>query len=89
VPGIERFTTAPKWSYFGGILGGTYILLIVLLAPKLGIGNVTVLVLMGQVLAAIIIDHFGLLGAPVHRFNWYRLAGVIFLCSGVFLIKKF
>jgi bacterial/archaeal transporter family-2 protein len=89
VPSIAQFLSAPKWSYLGGILGGTYILLIVILAPKLGIGNVTVLVLMGQIIAAMLIDHFGLLGATTHIINWQRFLGVILLCTGVFLIKKF
>ena len=89
VPAVSQFAGAPKWSYLGGILGGTYILLIVLLAPKLGIGNVTVMVLMGQVVAAIIIDQFGLLGATVHQITWQRATGIVLLCTGVFLIKKY
>lgn len=89
IPSLVQFTTAPKWSYLGGILGGTYIILIVLLVPKLGIGNVTVLVLLGQVLAAIIIDQFGLFGAQIHTINWQRFMGVILLCTGVYFIKKF
>jgi bacterial/archaeal transporter family-2 protein len=89
IPTATQFSGAPKWSYLGGILGGTYILLIVLLAPKLGIGNVTVLVLLGQILAAIIIDQFGLLGATVHAITWQRAIGVLLLCAGVYLIKKF
>ena len=89
VPSATQFAVAPKWSYLGGILGGTYILLVVLLAPKLGIGNVTVMVLMGQILAAVIIDQFGLLGAALHTITWQRAVGVTLLCAGVFLIKKF
>ncbi len=89
VPNIAQFTTAPLWSYLGGILGGMYILMIILLAPKLGIGNVTVMVLMGQIFAAMMIDQFGLLGAAVHTITWQRLVGVVLLCTGVFLIKKF
>ena len=77
VPNPQQFTNAPKWSYLGGILGGTYILLIVVLAPKLGIGNVTVMVLLGQILAAMIIDQFGLLNATVHSLNWQRIIGLV------------
>ena len=89
LPTTTQFAAAPKWSYLGGLLGGTYILLIVIAAPKLGIGNVTVMVLLGQILAAIIIDHFGLLGAAIHLLNWQRVVGIILLISGVYLIKKF
>ena len=89
VPNPQQFTNAPKWSYLGGILGGTYILLIVVLAPKLGIGNVTVMVLLGQILAAMIIDQFGLLNATVHSLNWQRIIGLVLLIAGVYLVKKY
>ena len=70
-------------------MGAIYILLIVILAPKLGIGNVTVMVLMGQVLAAVVIDQFGLLGTNVHPINWPRFVGIVLLCLGVYLVKKY
>jgi bacterial/archaeal transporter family-2 protein len=89
LPTTTQFAAAPKWSYLGGLLGGTYILLIVICAPKLGIGNVTVMVLTGQILAAILIDHFGLLGATIHLLNWKRFTGVALLIAGIYLIKKF
>jgi bacterial/archaeal transporter family-2 protein len=68
-PALQNFKSAPAWSYFGGILGAAYILLIVICAPKLGIGNVTVMVLLGQIIAAMVIDHWGLLNTPVHPIN--------------------
>lgn len=89
IPSSQQFAAAPKWSYLGGILGGAYILLIVICAPKLGIGNVTVLVLLGQILSAIVIDHFGLLNSVVHTLNWQRILGVILMIAGVYLVKKF
>lgn len=89
VPTTTQFAAAPKWSYWGGLLGGAYILLIVLCAPKLGIGNVTVLVLLGQILSAVIIDHFGMLKSPVHPVSFTRVMGVILILAGVYLVKKF
>ncbi|HNP23938.1 MAG TPA: DMT family transporter [Panacibacter sp.] len=89
VPSTQQFSGAPTWSYLGGILGGAYILLIVLCAPRLGIGNVTVLVLLGQILSALLIDQFGLLRSPVHVLNIQRIIGVILVIAGVYLVKKF
>lgn len=89
IPPSQKFSSAPGWSYLGGILGGIYILLIVICAPKLGIGNVTVLVLLGQILSAVVIDQFGFLQSPVHTINWQRIAGVILMIAGVYLVKKF
>jgi len=89
VPTLAQFAGAPKWSYLGGVLGGTYILLIVICAPKLGIGNVTIMVLLGQILAAMLIDHFGLLNATLHPINWQRLIGVGLLIAGVYIVRRF
>ncbi len=89
MPNSTAFSAAPKWSYLGGILGGAYILLIVICAPKLGIGNATVMVLLGQIIAAVIIDQFALLNAPLHTINWQRLIGVALLIGGVYLVKKY
>lgn len=89
MPATTQFAAAPKWSYLGGILGGAYILLIVICAPKLGIGNVTVMVLLGQILAATLIDQFGLLNATVHTINWQRTIGLLLMIAGVYLVKKY
>lgn len=89
VPGSGQFADAPLWSYLGGVLSGAYILLIVICAPQLGIGNVTIMVLLGQVLAAMLIDQFGLLNAPLHSLNWQRLLGVVLVVAGVYIVRKF
>lgn len=89
LPSSTQFAKVPVWSYAGGILGGAYVLLVVICAPKLGIGNVTVLVLLGQVISAIVIDHFGLLQTPVHTINWQRIIGVLLIIGGVYLVKKY
>lgn len=89
IPALQNFQSAPAWSYLGGILGAAYILLIVICAPQLGIGNVTVMVLAGQMVAATLIDHWGLLQTPVHAINWQRVAGLLLMAVGVYLVKKF
>lgn len=89
VPGSSQFADAPRWSYLGGILGGAYILLIVICAPKLGIGNVTLMVLLGQVFAALLIDQFGLLNAPIHAITWQRIVGVLLVLVGVYIVRTF
>ncbi len=88
-PGIQAYQSAPWWSYLGGILGGAYILLIVICSPRLGIGTVTTLVLLGQVVSALLIDSTGLMKTVVHPLNWQRVAGVLLVAAGVYLVKKF
>jgi bacterial/archaeal transporter family-2 protein len=89
LPGIETMQSAPWWSWFGGILGGAYIVILIFLTPKLGVGTVTGLVVAGQIIAAVIIDHFGLLNFPVHELSIYRIAGVLMMIGGVILVRQF
>lgn len=89
LPSVMQIRSAPATSYLGGVLGGAYILLIVICAPRLGIGNVTVLVLLGQILSAMIIDQWGWLNTQVHPINWQRLLGVLLVIGGVWLVKKY
>lgn len=81
-PEIPRPTIllhTPIWSWFGGFVSVLYIVLLVFLAPRLGVGTVTVLVLAGQLLSAVAIDHFGVLGASVHRLDFVRVSGLLLI----------
>lgn len=89
LPGGAQFAGAPWWGYLGGVLGGAYILLIVICAPRLGIGTVTLMVLLGQVLAALVIDQFGLLNAPLHALTWQRAVGVLLVLIGVYIVRSY
>ena len=90
LPSVAQMQTVPWYAWVGGgILGGAYIYILIYLAPKLGIANVTGLVVAGQLITAILFDHFGFMGFAVHPINWQRLAGVLLLIGGLYLIKKF
>jgi bacterial/archaeal transporter family-2 protein len=89
VPSLAMASAAPWWSWLGGVVGASYIFLLVFLAPKLGIANVTGFVVAGQIFAALLIDHFGLLNFPVHPLNFQRLAGALLMMAGLFLIKRY
>ena len=47
------------------------------------------LVLCGQVLLAVLLDHYGILGNTLHAFTPLRALGVLFLIAGVYLIHRF
>ena len=71
-----------------GVLGAFYVSVVIIIAPKIGAANTTGLVVAGQILLALLLDHFGLLGFVQHTFNVMRLIGAILLIAGVFLILK-
>lgn len=79
----------PWWAWFGGLFGAFLVTATITAAPKLGAATMIGFFIAGQMLASLILDHYGLLGFPLHPMNAWRILGVIFLTMGVILIKKF
>jgi len=88
LPSLTSLRAMPTWPWAGGLIALFYVLAVIFAAPRLGVGLVTVLVLAGQVAAAMTIDHFGLFGAPEQALDLRRAAGALFL-GGVVLTRKF
>ena len=79
--------TAPKWVWLGGVFGGTYVLLAIILTRTVGVAVLSAATIFGQLAASLLIDHYGWLGATVHRLSATRLIGAVFLVVGVALIR--
>jgi len=47
------------------------------------------LIIAGQMIVTLIIDHFGLLGVPVKEISPIRIGGILLITVGVVLIRKF
>ena len=47
------------------------------------------LIIAGQMLMSVVMDHFGLLGVPVREVTTARIAGVLLVFIGLLLIKKY
>jgi bacterial/archaeal transporter family-2 protein len=78
------------WSVWtAGLLGAFYVTAVITLVPKIGVALTFGLVVTGQLGLSLALDHFGLLGLPVHAINWQRLVGVLLIIGGVVLIRKF
>ena len=87
-PPASAFRAAPFYGYLGGVIVATYVLSITFLAPRLGVGNAICFIVTGQIFAAVLIDHFGLFGAPVRSLSLPRVAGIALMIAGLFLAKR-
>jgi transporter family-2 protein len=88
IPNGLDLRAAPWWSYTGGLIVAFYVFTITFLAPRLGVGNAIALVVTGQVLAALTIDHFGLLRSLTFPLTMSRLLGAALMALGVFLALR-
>ena len=89
VPRWSRVSEAPWWVWIGGALGATYVLLSIVLLPRIGAATTTAFIVAGQMLTALVLDHFGYLHVPEHRLSVLRAVGAAFVIGGVAMIQRF
>jgi bacterial/archaeal transporter family-2 protein len=87
LPSMALISRLPLWAFTGGIFGAIFIGLGIMLVPQIGTATFFVLLVAGQMLGALIFDHFGIMGVPVHPISAIRLAGAALLVGGVILIR--
>lgn len=79
---------APWYLYLGGVIGVLIIYLVMASIPRVGVANATTAIIVGQVLTAIVIDHFGLFGLAEITCGWNQLLGLGLLATGAWLLLK-
>lgn len=77
----------PIWIWFGGLCGTTIVILNILCLPKLGSAKNVMIICFGQVMAGLLIDHFGIFESPVVSFNFRRLIGAILVIAGIAMVN--
>lgn len=76
-------------AWVGGLLGAFYVAMSIILLPKLGVAMAVSLIIAGQMLMSVVMDHFGLLGVPVREISLARICGIVLVFVGVLLIKRY
>lgn len=88
-PLAQAAGTMPHYAWWaGGLLGASYLCINIWLVPRLGAASVVVLAVAGQILAALALDHWGLLRLPVHPATPARLLGAVLVLAGVWLVVR-
>jgi transporter family-2 protein len=67
---------APRWVWFGGVLGSLYVVGSVVLTRALGAALATTIVIAAQIVAAIAFDHFGWFGLQRRRMSPMRFGAL-------------
>lgn len=88
LPALVQVTSAPPWIWLGGVLGALYVGSGIVLGPQLGGAMFMALTVAGQLVAALVLDHYGLLGFPVRPVDLGRLVGVALVIAGVIVLAR-
>jgi transporter family-2 protein len=86
--GLAQAAGAPWWAWGAGILGGLYVAASAAFGPVIGGATFLALIVAGQMVAALALDHYGLLGFPVRPLDATRLAGALLVVGGMVLLAR-
>lgn len=88
VPSAAGLAGMPWHLWIGGLFGAVFIAASVWLVPRLGPGFFFALVISGQLVTALVIEHFGLLGSARQPASLQRLLGVVIMLAGAMLVRR-
>lgn len=88
IPSVAVAARVPWWAFSGGLFGATFIALAIFLIPKPGAASFIVLLVTGQMLASMMVDHFGWFGLPERPIDLPRIVGTALLIGGCVLIRR-
>ena len=81
-------TQVSWWELTGGLMGAFYVFTVILIVPQLGTGAVMAVTIAGQLLTALLLDHFQLFGFRGIPLDASRVAGAVIMLLGTWLIIR-
>ncbi|RZJ43428.1 MAG: DMT family transporter [Brevundimonas sp.] len=88
-PDMVAARNLPWYAWVGGLYGAIFVVAAAWGVPRLGVALTITLMVAGQLLIGLILDHFGAFGAPAHPMNLGRVAGVALVIAGVLMVRRF
>jgi transporter family-2 protein len=85
---IQNWRTLPWWAYLAGLFGVILYLTINFTIPRIGTTAAISLIIIGQLIAGTVIDHFGFFGNAIHSIDGGRLIGLLLLVIGSYLLTR-
>lgn len=85
--GAGAWARPPWWGWSGGLLGATFVAVNALDAPLLGTSLTVSVVLLGQIVAGLVVDHTGALGAMRRPLTAPRLGGAVLVLAGILAVR--
>ena len=79
----QNLQNLAPFDFGAGVIVAFYVISATVLAPKIGVANFIVMAVSSQILFSLMIDHFGLFGAPVKPINMAQLFGAVMLLIGL------
>jgi bacterial/archaeal transporter family-2 protein len=78
----------PWYAWLGGLYGAFFVAMAAFGAPRIGIGPLLTAAIAGQLIGAIVLDHYGLLGLARQPVSPEKLAGAALVLIGAFMVRR-
>lgn len=87
-PDMVASRNLPWYAWIGGLYGAIFVVAAAWGVPRLGVATTITLMVTGQLLLSLVLDHFGVMGVPKQPLNLGRVAGVAMVLAGVLLVRR-
>lgn len=85
---FRRTFEADWWQLSGGLFGAFFVTMTIVGVPRIGTTAVLALTIVSQLLAGLVMDHYGLFGMRGIPVDFKRMLGIVLLLAGVVLICR-
>jgi len=87
-PDVGAMKGLPWWAWMGGLYGCAFVVSAAWGVPRLGVATTITVMIAGQLLLSLALDHFGALGVEKQPLSLGRIAGVALVIGGVVLVRR-
>jgi transporter family-2 protein len=87
-PDLAATRALPWYAWIGGLCGVVFVIAATWGVPRLGVATTITLMVAGQLLLGLILDHFEAFGAPRQPINLMRVLGVVLVIGGVIMVRR-
>jgi transporter family-2 protein len=84
---LSGAASAPWWVWVAAAFS-LFMVVSIIALPQVGAAAVIAATVFGQLTTAALLDHFGWLGVPQIRLNWWRVGGAILLFAGMWMMQR-
>jgi transporter family-2 protein len=88
LPTLQQYSDVSFYKYTGGLLGAFIVTVTLISISKVGAGNMFVLIVAGQLITAVIMDHMGVLGLKENPLTVQKLIGISLVVAGAYIVNK-
>ena len=88
LPSWSELSAVSWYKFTGGLLGAFVVTSVIFTVHRIGAANMFVLIVAGQLITAVLMDHFGLLGLKHAPINMKKMLGILLVIAGAYLVNK-